>query len=167
MPSRLLKDNFPEYIKDWDDNKNIGVDKNRITIGSSKIPINWKCHVCGYQWVQKIDRRIKHKTECKICNRKDKLLKYTHPELFVEIDRTKNVDLNLELITNGTSRKVWWICKNGHSWFQNIDTRVRLGSSCRFCKSFKESFVKAHPDLLKEWDYVKNKGLVPNFRTKG
>jgi len=164
---KLLKDYHPNYLKDWDDSKNLGVDKNKISIGSSRILISWKCHKCGFEWNQKVDRRILHKTECKICSGRDRLLKFTNPSLFQEIDVLKNKDIDINLLTNKTSRKVWWKCKNGHSWYQNIDTRVKLGSSCKLCKSSKQSIVITHPELINEWDYKKNIGLDPNFLTKG
>jgi hypothetical protein len=163
----LLKIKYPNYIKDWDENKNKGLDKNKITVGSSRILIDWKCNKCGYEWRQKVDRRILHKTECKVCLGKDRLLMFTHPHLFLELDKKKNKDINIKLLTNKTSKKIWWICKNDHSWYQNIDTRVKLGSTCRGCMTFKESIAITHHELLKEWDYVKNPDLDPNFLTKG
>lgn len=164
---KLLKDYYPNYLKDWDDSKNLGVDKNKISIGSSRILISWKCHQCGYEWNQKIDRRVLHKTECKVCSRKDKLLKFNNPNLFEEIDRDKNRGIDINNLTSKSSKKIWWICKNGHSWYQNIDTRVKSGSSCKYCKSSKQSIVITHPELIKEWDYKKNIGVDPNFLTKG
>jgi hypothetical protein len=164
---RYLKDYFPEFLLDWDNEKNKGIDKNKITIGSSKISINWKCYKCGFEWVQKVDRRVLHRTECKICSNKNRLLKFTNPEIFSEIDKEKNHNLNFELLTKGSSKKIWWKCKNGHSWFQNIDTRTKLGSNCRECENDRNSFLKTHPHLLLEWDFKKNKLLNPELLTRG
>lgn len=164
---KLLKDYYPNYLNDWDDSKNLGVDKNKISIGSSRILIYWKCHKCGYEWNQKVDWRVIHKDDCKICSGKNRLLKFTNPILFQEIDEIKNKDFDINLLTNRSSRKVWWKCSEGHSWYQNIDTRVKLGSSCKLCKSSKQSIVITHPELINEWDYKKNIGLDPKFLTKG
>lgn len=164
---RYLKDYFPDFILDWDDTKNKGVDKSSITVGSSKILIFWKCHKCGFQWSQKVDRRIKHNTGCKICSNKSKLLQYSHPHLYSELDTKNNPGIDLTLLTNGTSRKVWWKCKEGHSWEQSIDTRVKLGSNCKLCKSKIDSFINVRPDLLSEWDYSKNIDLDPTYLTRG
>jgi hypothetical protein len=165
--SNLLKIQYPNLIKDWDEEKNEGVDKNKITIGSSRLLINWKCHKCGYEWKQKVINRLKFKTECKVCTKKENLLRVSNADLFDEIDFEKNENVEFDTLTKGMSKKIWWKCKNGHSWFQNIDTRVKLGASCKECKNVSNSIVNTHPDLISEWDYNKNGTLMPENVTRG
>lgn len=165
--SNFLRDNYPNFIKDWDDDKNVGIDKSKITVGSSRILINWKCHKCGFEWKQKVINRVKFKTECKVCSNTDNLLRISDPELFSEVDFEKNKNVDLSVLTKGTSKKIWWKCKNGHSWSQSVDTRVKLGSSCKECKNIGNSIVKTHPHLILEWDYKKNGSLNPESITKG
>jgi hypothetical protein len=163
----LLKIQHPNIIRDWDDDKNKGVDKNKITIGSGRILIDWKCRDCGYEWKQKVINRLKFKTACKVCSNKENLLRVSNSELFNEIDFEKNKNVEFDTLTKGMSKKIWWKCKDGHSWFQNIDTRVKLGSSCKECKNIENSIIKTHAHLLLEWDYNKNGSLSPESITKG
>jgi len=167
IKSNLLSEHFPNFIKDWNIEKNIGLDKNKITIGSSRILVHWKCHKCGYEWKQKVINRVKFKTECKVCRNSGNLLRFSNPELFDEIDFEKNKNIDFNVLTKGISKKLWWKCKNGHSWLQSIDTRVKLGASCKECKNIDNSIVKTHPNLILDWDFNKNGSLNPNSITKG
>ena len=39
---------FPDLMKDWDSEKNVGLDPTSLLPQSEKI-VNWKCHHCGYR----------------------------------------------------------------------------------------------------------------------
>ena len=76
-------------------------------------------------------------------------------------------------------QKVSWICKNGanevsgvggvgnscgcHVWEASISSRIIAGSGCPYCSGRKvcihASLQTLRPDLLEEWDHVKNKIL--------
>ncbi len=165
--SNLVKIKFPHFLKDWDDKKNKGLDKNKITTGSSKILIDWKCFKCGYEWKQKVINRVKHNTQCKKCSNESTLLSNIFPDLYKEIDENKNKNIDTRVLTVGSSKKIWWRCEKGHTWFQNVDTRVKLRTTCPTCKNLFNSIVKTHPELIEEWDYDKNKELKPESLTKG
>ena len=163
---QLLKTVFPEIYKDWDNDMNPNKDKNLITIGSNKFNVNWKCHKCGYKWEQKVVNRIKSK--CFICSNKDKLLEFTNPEIYKEFDLDNNVGINPKVLLIGSNKKVNWKCqKCNYKWSQNIDTRVKLETKCKQCSNKDKLFVNTHPDLLREWDYKKNKGINPNLLLSG
>ena len=40
-------------MKDWDSEKNVGLDPTSLLPQSEKI-VNWKCHHCGYEWASLI-----------------------------------------------------------------------------------------------------------------
>ena len=44
----------------------------------------------------------------------------------------KNRDIDLDIITIGSNRKVWWLCENGHTWEAKIDNRNK-GTKCPLC----------------------------------
>ena len=46
------------------------------------------------------------------------------PEITVEWEREKNAPLVPEHVSPKSQKKVWWKCKNGHSWEQKINLRV-------------------------------------------
>lgn len=85
-------------------------------------------------------------------------------------DFDKNDNNILEKVEISSSKKVWWICKNSHSYRQMISSKVR-GVECPICSnrivlSGFNDMATANPKLLKEWDYEKNT-LNPNEVTSG
>lgn len=89
-------------------------------------------------------------------------LSITHPTLRKEWDYEKNGDLKPEDVSYGSGRKVWWKCKNGHGWEAQIGQRSEGGKTgCPYCSghrvSNKNRLSIRYPNLLKEWDYDKNK----------
>ena len=44
-------------------------------------------------------------------------------ELMKEYNYTKNADLDLDKITIGTSKKIWWKCSLGHEWEATVGNR--------------------------------------------
>ena len=165
---QLLKDVYPNLFKDWDDKLNIGRDKYKITIGSSKFNVKWSCHKCGYNWEQKIINRVKHQTGCLICSNQHKLLSVVSPKIFEEFDIENNYGIDPKLLFIGSGKKINWKCNTcSYKWGQNIDIRVNLGTKCKLCSSKENLFVNTHPELLKEWDYDKNIGINPKILLNG
>jgi hypothetical protein len=72
------------------------------------------------------------------------------------------------MITTGCGETVWWICDKGHSWRADIKSRVK-GNGCPYCAGKKaitglNDLATCRPELMKEWDYAKNK-LTPSKET--
>jgi len=92
-----------------------------------------------------------------------RLLKNTHPGLFEEWDFDKNLKYSWDTTSTRSGRKVWWKCKNGHSWDAAVFSRTDKinPSGCRYCchnspPTPAHNFAATYPELLKEWDYDKN-----------
>lgn len=86
--------------------------------------------------------------------------------LISEFDYSKNPDIDIDTITLGSNKKVWWTCPNGHSYCQSVDKRHIRGSGCPYCSGKKvlEGFndlCTVNPSLSKEWDFGKNLGITP------
>ena len=84
-------------------------------------------------------------------------------ELMKEWNQEKNILYNPADLTSGSSKKVWWKCKNGHEWEAVIHTRVK-GVGCPYCMGKKaiqgvNDFATLYPEMLKEWDYEENDQL--------
>ena len=82
-------------------------------------------------------------------------------ELMKEYDYDKNIEFDLNTLTLGSDRKVWWICPKGHSWQAGIGSRYRSGAGCPICANLQ--VLKGYNDLesqcprvAKEWNYEKN-----------
>ena len=88
-----------------------------------------------------------------------------NPKLLEEWDFAKNGDLNPNFISYGSTKKVWWKCKNGHSYLCSINHRTR-GRGCPICAGKVvvpgiNDFASAFPELAKEWHPTKNGCYLP------
>lgn len=51
-----------------------------------------------------------------------------------------NKEVDIDSITHGSSKKMLWKCRNGHTWYTTIVHRTINGSNCPYCNSFGTSF---------------------------
>lgn len=100
--------------------------------------------------------------------------------LMSEYNYKKNKSIDIEKLTNGSSKKVWWKCSEcGYEWEAIIKNRVK-GTGCPNCslkligKNKITALIKKNgsladnrPDLVEEWDYEKNLNIKPNEITCG
>jgi len=87
-------------------------------------------------------------------------------DLLDEWDKNKNSILPDDL-SRGSDKKVSWICPKGHSYIASVLSRTRENTGCPYCSGRRtlsgyndlETWCKknAREDILKEWDYDKNK----------
>lgn len=91
----------------------------------------------------------------------------TNPELLAEWDYKKN-KIDPIHVSPGSRKKVWWICSKGHSWEATISNRCKLKRGCPVCAnrlivSGVNDLVTIRPDIMKQWDWVKNgaEGIDP------
>ena len=73
----------------------------------------------------------------------------------------KNNNINIETITLGSNKKVWWKCDKGHEWQAMIQKRALGEQSCPYCAGNiliqgKNDLATVFPLLAKEWNYEKN-----------
>lgn len=54
-----------------------------------------------------------------------------------EYDYDKNTEFDLNTLTLGSDRKVWWICQKGHSWQAGIGSRHRSGAVVLYVQIYK------------------------------
>ena len=88
-------------------------------------------------------------------------------ELMKEYNFEKNIDIDLDSLTNGTGKKIWWKCNKSHEWEASIDNRNR-GTGCPYCSGRKaiigyNDLATINPSLAKEWNYERNGDLKPNM----
>lgn len=132
----LLKDNA-ELMQKYDFEKNSGINLDSLTARASK-KIWWKCNVCGNSWFATIasqNDKIKH--GCPYCagslvikGKTDLLSRY--PDLVNEWwDYSKN-KIDPSEISCFSGKKVWWKCKENHSWKSTVANKVN-GSGCPKC----------------------------------
>ncbi|MBO5037521.1 MAG: zinc-ribbon domain-containing protein [Clostridia bacterium] len=149
-----LSTTYPEIAKQWHPTKNNGLLPSEVTAKSNK-PVWWLCDK-GHEWKTRIATRTRGRgcPECAKVNRgksrtkttvlKKGSLKDNYPELAKQWHPTKNKDLTPEMISSGSSKKVWWQCELGHEWKANINSRTK-GNGCPICA--KESFT-SYPEQI-------------------
>ena len=175
---------FPEIAKEWDYEENDGTPED-YPANSSTI-VQWICPK-GHKYKTRISLRTLRGDGCSICSGNQIIvgvndLGSVKPELMVEWDFDKNHFIYPTEVTVMANRKVWWKCSVcGHSWEALISNRTR-GSGCPKCRYKKivakrrskairytgTSFGETFPELLKEWDYEKNKDIADPMKvTRG
>ena len=157
----------PELLEEWDYERNdkFGITPNNISYGFSK-KVWWKCKQ-GHDWSANVNSRVKG-SGCPYCSNNKVWMGYndlatTHPELLKEWDYEKNnkIGITPTNITYGSTKEVWWKCKQGHEWSSRVNQRTSKSSNCPYCSNQKllvgyNDFATLYPELLKEWDYERN-----------
>jgi len=97
---------------------------------------------------------------------KENCLATNFPLLIKEWNVGKNSPMTPYNVTYASHKSVFWKCKNNHEWKSNINNRSTGQQSCPYCtgrKVNKENcLLSKKPKLSKEWNYKKNKGLMPS-----
>lgn len=138
-----LASNYPELINEWDYNKN-KFNPNEVSSGSG-LAVWWKCKK-GHSWKSIISNRTKNgKRGCPICANRVLLTGYndlatTNPNLLEEWDYEKNTNISPTKIIAGSTKKVWWKCKIGHSWKASIVSRNK-NHFCPICNLNKQTSI--------------------------
>lgn len=144
----------------WDYEKNGSLRPEHVARRSGKI-VYWLCPE-GHSFRRSV-HTINSSKSCPICAKKkvyDNRFELTHPELLNEWDYEKNISITPDEVTCGSSRKIWWKCKEGHpSWAAPIPNRIK-GCGCPICGRKKVQMKRykrvAQYDLngnfIREWD---------------
>lgn len=88
---------------------------------------------------------------------------------FSEWDFSKN-KIDPSLISLNSNKVFWWKCKKGHVWKSSVNNRMS-GNGCPICSNRKlltgyNDLATTNPELLKEWNYSKNKESPQNVFAK-
>ena len=83
-----------------------------------------------------------------------------NPALAKEWHPINNGTLKPEDITPGSSKEVWWLCPEGHSYLMMVNQRAKRGYGCPYCSGHRtlkgiNDLATTNPNLAKEWDYEK------------
>ena len=153
---------------DWEKNKVLNLFPDQLLEGSNK-KVYWKCKK-GHKWEASIVNRTKGRG-CPYCANKKILKGYndlgtTHPELLSEWNYEKNLEISIDKVLSGSSKKVWWKCDKGHEWEAVISSRVQ-GVGCPFCSNKRvlknyNDLASLYPKIAEDWDYEKNGTLRPD-----
>ena len=157
----------PNLVKEWDFDKNAPLTLDNISGVNKKYW--WICER-GHRWEALLSNRIKG-SGCPYCSGHKAIqgindLTTTNPELINEWNYERNNPLLPNNVLAGSEKKVWWKCSKGHEWESLISNRTK-GQMCPFCSGKRiipgeTDLESVNPDLAKEWNYEKNKPLLPS-----
>lgn len=158
---------FPELSKEWHPTKNGRITPEMVSYQSNmKV---WWLGKCGHEWYADVAHRVSGRG-CPYCSNKKVLVGYndlstTNPNLAKEWNYKRNLGLSPQEITQGSNKKVWWVCQNGHEWEAVISSRNR-GNGCPYCSGRKllsgmNDLATVYPLIAEEWNHEKNGDLLP------
>lgn len=158
----------PDLAKEWNYSKNRDLTPKDITKGCGK-KLWWTCPE-GHEYQSTISHRL-NGCNCPYCSNRKILKGYndlatTNPELYKEWNYEKNTISPYE-IPAGTPKKIWWKCQVcGYEWQTSGDQRARTGSGCPRCSGMiattgVNDLATLYPEIAREWDYERNKGVSP------
>ncbi len=131
-----LKTINPSLAKEWNYNRNVKLPSDFLPNSGKKV---WWICSNGHEWEASIYSRSKG-NGCKYCAGQAVItgendLKTLYPRIASEWDYELNSPLLPTQIMSSSSKKVWWKCKNGHSWLIAPNNRTSQFSNCPFCSS--------------------------------
>lgn len=163
----------PDLMKEWDYEKNTGIDPTSLMPGSNK-SVFWKCSICGFEYKAFINNRNRG-TGCKKCAGKVLIpgvndLKTLFPFIASEWDFKLN-KITPDKVFPNSNKKRYWVCKLGHKWEASPNARTS-GSGCPYCSGSKvlmgfNDIATTHPEIASQWHPTKNGNLLPTQVSKG
>lgn len=148
---------------------------DKVSAGSN-LKVWWKC-AFGHEWEATIDSRNVG-NGCPYCSGRYVLkgsndLLTTNSKIAKEWHPTKNGDLKPSDVTTKSHKNVWWLGSCGHEWQAKVGSRTgKNHSGCPYCSGHKvlpgfNDLATINPNLIKEWDYVRNTTIKPEDVTRG
>jgi Probable Zinc-ribbon domain len=165
----------PKLAAQWHPTKNEEHLPSQFT-PSSQFKAWWICPIDPtHTWKTSIRNRARLGHNCPFCAPRSGQVSPGHsladrfPELAKEWHPTKNT-LKPSGVTPGSSKRVWWQCRNdpSHVWDATVTVRTQPKSKgqCPFCSGFRvtpaNSLQNCHPEIAKEWHPIKNAPLTPD-----
>jgi len=162
----------PNIAREWNREKNGDLSPEDV-IAKTDRTVWWKCDK-GHEWQARISNRM-NGNNCPYCANKKVLYGYNdlrtwcivNGKLYLidEFDTVKN-GFNMFEISPGSSKQIWWICSNNHSYCTSLSHRINMNTGCPYCSNKKllpgyNDLATTHPQIAKEWDYDKNGNVTP------
>lgn len=151
-----------KLLREWHPERNLGVDPLGVHPGAGK-KYWWICSI-GHEWEATPSNR-RAGSGCPYCGNKRLLPGYNdfatgNPGLALEWDKERN-SFAPESILMGADIKVWWRCKEGHSYVASTKKRTKRGHGCPYCSGRSilpgyNDLASQRPALMAEWDWSKN-----------
>ena len=163
---------FPKVAAEWSD-RNLPLLPTQVTAFANK-KVWWRCSK-GHEWNTLISTRSCG-SQCPYCSGQILLkgfndLATVYPQLAEEWSE-RNFPLTPDTINEKSRRNVWWKCRQcGYEWKSVVHARVK-GANCPVCADRAvltgyNDLATTDPQLLDQWDYLRNSGYNPNKLSRG
>lgn len=170
-----LSSQFPQIAAEL-----VQEDPESIYMFSSR-KVSWKCGM-GHKWRASPAQRAKYNEgKCPHCyyngrigksigNIEDTNISVKSPQILNEWDYAKN-NVDPRTVSFGSTKKYWWKCQQGHSYEQEVNTKVYYNQGCPYCSNNRiftgfNDLATHHPHLVQWWDYDNNDDLLPTTCSK-
>lgn len=146
---------YPDIAAQWHPTKNESLMPDQVS-PFSKRTAWWICEK-GHDFSTKIYSRCQRRTACPYCIGKKVWAGFNdlatlEPQLAKEWHPSLNGDLTPQMVTVGSTKKVWWQCSEGHVWCTCVYSRSgKKKTGCPVCSGrFKEDRLVRYADLMGE-----------------
>lgn len=171
--SNSLKKLFPKIANEW--HKTLNKKKPTEFTAGSNTTAYWQCSVNPkHVWKSKICNRTLNNRGCPYCSGKladdTTNFRFLFPDLIKEWDFEKN-KISPDTLLPNSAKKIWWICSKNpkHKWQAILYSRTRHKYGCPYCTGRnaddKTNITITHPELIKEWNYEKNKNSPTEYKS--
>jgi len=161
-PKNSLMSLHPDVAKYYHPTKNAAPVESIIAQSHKKVW--WFCDE-GHDYIAMPLNKVRQGDGCPKCSGRyatpENNLAVDNAALAAEFDAAKNAPLTAADFTPQSSKKVWWLCKEGHSWQASIGHRnkTKVGG-CPSCSSRAVSdtnnLLARFPDVAAQYDRIKN-----------
>lgn len=164
---------YPEISSQWDTSKNGELSPSKV-LPTSSLSVWWRCEKGeNHSWKRVIHHRTHPRSsvegKCPFCCGVDiqsKSLAVCRPDLAAEWDYERNGHLTPEHIPKSSSKRVWWICPNGHRYQSTVYNRGSThNTSCPICSGRKvtdSTKLSGNHHLMEFLDLERNQGIDVN-----
>lgn len=126
----------PQLVKEWS-SRNGSLLPDSVNQRSTE-NVWWHCDACGNEYRAVIKSRVQG-VGCPVCAERSVMAGYndlttTDPELLLEWDYEKNVDVQPFAVSRNSMRPVWWGGRCGHRWKDKIYNRTVENKGCIICE---------------------------------
>ncbi len=132
----------PVLASAWHPHRNAPLSARNVSPSAHR-RVWWQCPANpDHQWLNTVNalsrRKIRARVGCPFCLNKTaghgNSLADVDPELSTEWDQKKNQGLRATELLPSSGRKVWWLCRFGHSWRASPSSRRSQGRhGCPYC----------------------------------
>ena len=156
-----------ELLKEWDYERNT-INPSEVISGTNK-KAWWICKE-GHSYEASIVGRVRG-AGCPFCcgqmvsDRNS--LASCDKRVAALWDYKKNAPLTPNDVAVKSSKRFYWICPKGHSWYARVSDLTAANTGCPYCSGKRvtkdSNLEKLFPYVASQWDYSKNKGIPSHY----